>query len=330
MYGNLLQGSGEVGTMRILVTGGTGFIGKYVVETLRKDGHEVYTVSRNPLPNHTKRQTLIVEKLTFFQNEKHYMIEYTHDNNVLSESINCLLRFFNPDTIIHLAANPIGKPDNDKPFDVIDDNIKLTQAFAHYAPRGCHFINASSIVVYGSTPQPVFEMAPMKPIGLYATTKASSEMILEYYKEANDLKVANLRLCATVGKGQTHGVIPDFIRKLRENPTLEMLGDYPGATKPYVYIDDVVRAFTMAVKDKWEGNVNICTDDNLSIDTLADIVMDELSIHKPKVWLGSGANWKGDNRFLSAHNSKAWLEYCWQPKYHSSYEAVQQAVRDLR
>jgi UDP-glucose 4-epimerase len=140
----------------------------------------------------------------------------------------------------------------------------------------------------------------------------------------------SLRLTATVGKGATHGVLKDVIRKLKsDSPTLDLLGAEPGSSKPFTHVDDVVQALLLAgFDDGWKGSVNIGPNDQLSVDQLAEAAMHATRIYKPIKWLGEAANWKGDNRRLHIRNRLA-VWHGWKPRYETSWAAVKAAAREL-
>ena len=159
-------------------------------------------------------------------------------------------------------------------------------------------------------------------------TKRASESSLNYYTDTGQISGVSARMCATVGRGLTHGVVYDFMRKIKNNPVLEALGGYPGSTKPYCYIDDVIDALTLlALKKDTEKYYNIVPSDLINIEQVAKAVMNGMGVEKEIVWLGDEANWSGDNNLISTLNTKL-KSIGWQNKYNSK-EAIVKAVQEI-
>ena len=312
--------------MKILITGATGFIGRHLTLKLKLLGHELITISRRPVMRNKKDVKL----------STHYALDLgevdrSKDSYYMFENI---CRQHSPDLIFHLASNAVVKPDDDNPHGIILDNTISTQKVAHYAPEGCKVVLASSVIVYGDwmfqqeSPRPYTEEDRTEPTSIYGITKQASEGSIRYHSSTGQINGVSARMCATVGRGLTHGVVYDFIRKILNNPTLEALGSKPGSTKPYCYIEDLKSALILlAMKDSAEGAYNIVPDDAINIEQVAKAVMSGLEVYKNIEWLGDGANWKGDNKLISVSNDKL-KSIGWTPKY-SSKEAIFEAVRSM-
>ena len=314
--------------MKILVTGSTGFIGKHLVIKLRLLGHSVFTLSRRPV---------LVNERDRRDDNKHFAINLgaTDQSNPSYFNFENLCKEYKPEVIFHLASSPIVKIDEDSPHNIILDNVVSTQKVAHYAPKGCKVVLASSIVVYGDwlfhnlRNNPSYdENHRTKPTSVYGMTKRASESILETYTNMGRIKGVSARLCATVGGGLTHGVIKDFIKKLRsDNPYLEVLGGHPGSTKPFCHIEDTLDALVLLAEsdlDKHE-TYNVVPDNSINIEEVADAVMTALNINKPIKWLGEEANWKGDNKLIRAENEKL-KSLGWTPKFADSKDVIMDIV----
>lgn len=309
--------------MKILVTGGDGFLGRPLVKRLREQGHEVRTVSRSSITQRCQKNSKEDLFASYDNLDQHYIIDLSRETLVRR-----MFAHWQPEIIIHLAANPNGKPDPVAPTAILDDNIKATQNLLHWCNEGIKFIFASSIVVYGSNNQdwePI-ENSGTKPTSLYGITKVASEHIIKAYSVYRNINYQILRICAIVGPGLTHGILYDFIRKAKQDDALTMLGDFPGSCKPYMHVDDVVEAFLYSLTLEVNSIFNICSREPITVDTIANIVLEELNIQKEKVWLGAEANWKGDNLYLSANNDKAELFGFFFKD--DSISAVRRAVRE--
>ena len=243
------------------------------------------------------------------------------------------MKTYKPEYIFHLAGKATVKMEGNEPFDILNDNILSTQKICQWSPEGARVILASSVIVYGDwmleqeSSKPYTEGDRTEPTSIYGMTKRASESILRYYTSTGRVNGVSARICATVGRGLTHGVVYDFIKKITNNPVLKALGNKPGSTKPYCHIDDLVNALLiLAMNKKINGEYNVVPNDSISIEEVAKSVMRGLNIDKEIEWLGEESNWKGDNRLISASNKKL-KDLGWTPKYKSS-EAIVRAVKD--
>jgi len=140
------------------------------------------------------------------------------------------------------------------------------------------------------------------------------------------------RFANVIGRRSSHGVIYDFINKIRTNPKeLEILGD-GNQTKSYIYVDDCVEAMIMGLKARGENRVNIFnigTNDMISVKRIAEIVCEEMHTSpKPEFkFTGGKRGWKGDVPLMLLDASKL-NKLGWRQRYNSE-EAVRKATRDL-
>jgi len=299
---------------KILITGHTGFIGSHLFNKL-KDLYDIVGISRGNYDSY----------MVFKENPENW-----YSNLEDPEKVECLFDYYQPNIIFHLAGNALVKEGADK---LIDSNVKVTHNLLMYAPEGCKFVFASSATVYGDLGQrhSCIETDKTRPTSVYGASKLCAETLIKTYSRIKDINYVILRYVANVGPNSTHGVVHDFIEKLRsDSESLEILGDYPGSEKPYFYVGDTVDATIKFGLDNEIKNqtIDISNSDFLSIDKLADIVMDELNIHKPKKWLGAKANWKGDNPKIHVKADKM-KRKGYEPKYNTSEKAVRQAIREI-
>jgi UDP-glucose 4-epimerase len=238
------------------------------------------------------------------------------------------MKQYNPKYIFHLASKATVKMEGDEPFSMLESNILSTQKICQWAPKGAKVVLASSVIVYGDRDSSgaYTEEDITDPTSIYGMTKRASESILNYYTSTGQIEGVSARMCATVGRGLTHGVVYDFIRKLQNNPTLKALGAHPGSVKPYCHVDDLTQALLLLSMGDASGVYNIVPDDMMNIEEVAETVMASLEIYKDIEWLGEKSNWKGDNKLISVSNQKI-KELGWVPKY-GSKEAIVKAVKD--
>ena len=310
--------------MSVLVTGGRGFIGRHLIHRLRPYRNifgPVITVGRQSYAS------------PFV--DRHYTCDLGYPDQSEPEFyvLKTIMRKYDFDYIFHLASKATVKMQGNEPFEILNSNILSTQKVCQWAPKGARVILASSVINYGDwmfqeeTARPYGEEDKTDPTSIYGMTKRASESILKYYTSTGQIRGVSARMCATVGRGLTHGVVYDFMHKILNNPTLEALGDKPGSTKPYCYIDDLIDGLLLLAMKDITGEYNICPDDQINIEEVAKAVMSGLEVYKEIEWLGESANWKGDNRIISVSNSKM-KSIGWSPKY-SSKQAIIKAVKDI-
>ena len=167
------------------------------------------------------------------------------------------------------------------------------------------------------------------PISHYGAAKLASEAFVSSYSSLHDFQVWIARFCNAVGPNMAHGVIPDLIKRLKGRPeTLEVYGDGT-QTKPYIWIDDLVEG-VMTILDKTNEPYNtylVGVDSNVTVDQIAQIVMDEVGVHVPIPihYGGKYSGWKGDVRQYRYDLSQLRL-MGWTPKY-TAEQAVRKAVQ---
>lgn len=265
--------------MRILVTGYKGFIGSYLIKRLRALNYNVYTFDREQI-------------------------------------IEDVIRDINPEVIFHLAGNPLIKTSDVK--GLIQDNTILTHRIVNTMKDNTRIIFSSSGVVYGDSPAKeveFFENSPTLPTSIYGYTKLASENLIQAHTISGRIQSTIFRLIANVGKGATHGVVKDLVAKYHNNSTLEVLGEYPGSYKPYLYIDDTINALIMGMEKPLNGVYNLAPSNQLYISDIVDLILQRFG-PKKVVWLGEQANWKGDNKIVSINTDKLRLAG-WKPMYTS-------------
>ncbi|WP_053371896.1 NAD-dependent epimerase/dehydratase family protein [Paenibacillus sp. FJAT-27812] len=268
--------------MKILVTGGAGFIGSHLVERLLAEGHTVWTLDdfSNGRP----------EFLSHLQpNKRHTLIEGSvMDRGTLKKLIGKV------DVVFHLAAVLGVKNTVDDPIKVIEGNIDGTRNVLELAyPRHVKVIFTSTSEIYGKNEElPFHELsgsiygAPSVHRWCYATAKSLDEhMCFAYAKKG--LPVTVLRYFNAYGPRQTNsqygGVVAQFIKAALKGEQLEVYGD--GMQKRcFTYVDDTVAGSLAALKPEANGLAfNIGTDRSITIGELAQLIVKLSSSKSPIV-----------------------------------------------
>lgn len=303
--------------MNVLLTGGTGFIGRHVLDLLVRDERvkRIAVTSRNLQKRHESDKV------------RPHIVDLTNEVDVHGN----LFYWERPDVIFHLAANPLVK---DVSPAMSRENVLATHHLLEHAPQGVRFVFASSATVYGDKSRRgdwMQETEAPAPTSVYAATKLASEHLVQAYRAAGRLSsYLVLRPAAQVGPGSTHGVLHDFIRKAKsDSPYFDIIGDKPGSSKPFTHVGDTARAFVQLGLKLVEGICNVSIEDYLNTEQLAHLVQESLGTSKPLNWLGESANWSGDNRVVRVSGYRAGV-LGWKPDYPSSVLAVQAALQHLK
>ncbi len=312
--------------MKILVTGGAGFIGTHLVRELLKRGHEVTCVDNFTLGHQENVDC-------FKENEKY---KFYNLNIEETENFCNALKDEKFDFVYHLAANSDIQKGGRNPSVDYNDTFMTTYSVLEYMRRMDikNLFFASTSAIYGDKQELLSESAgDLRPISYYGGAKFASEGFISSYTYMNDLQTVIFRFPNVIGPNLTHGVIFDFVKKLQKNPKeLEILGDGT-QTKPYLYVLDLVDAivkFTLDTPMKKGIEVyNAGVESATSVTTIADIVCEELGYTDVKYnYTGGNIGWKGDVPKFQYDLTKI-HSAGWNAK-HTSDEAVRESVRFIK
>jgi len=307
--------------MRVLITGGAGFIGSHLVDVLMQCGYKVVVFD-----NLSSGKIENVERWLKDENFRFVMGDLRQKEEIRKVVAGC-------DVIFHFAANPDVRAAAAAHFGDVIGTFNLLESLRDVGVS--KFVFASSSTVYGEAENiPTSEdYAPLLPISMYGASKLACEALVSSYTYSLGFKAAILRLANIVGPRSSHGVIRDFIMKLRRNSKeLEILGD-GSQTKSYLYIDDCIDAI-MLITEKFNGDVevfNVGSEDQVNVRRIAEIVVEVLNLKNVKFKFTGGVNggrgWKGDVKVMLLDVSKL-KSLGWKPKYNSE-AAVRKAAEHL-
>jgi UDP-glucose 4-epimerase len=304
-----------------VVTGGAGFIGSHLVDTLVAQGNEVLVIDSLV----AGRRDTIAQHI---DSHKARFLKEDLLGNGWQDAIN------GADRLFHLAADPDVRQSAATPDPTLQNNVIATYRVLeamrlHDVPE---LVFTSTSTVYGDAkiiPTPE-NYTPLEPISVYGASKLACEALISAYCHSFDMKAWNFRFANIIGERSGHGVITDFIRKLRANPAeLEILGDGK-QTKSYLEVHECIAAMLYAT-GKARGKVNtfnIGSEDWIDVKTIAEIVIEEMHLQGTKLrFTGGERGWVGDvpRMQLSLERIKALR---WKPQL-GSKESVRLAVRDL-
>ena len=307
--------------MRVFVTGGAGFIGSHLVDALMGKGY-VVTVYDNLSSGRMDFIEHHIGKKNFSFIEADLL-----DQKKLRE---CLEGY---DVVFHLAANPdvrlgVEKPDVAKQDIIATYNLLDVMRLKNVK----RIVFSSSSTVYGETP-PISlseDYGPLLPISVYGAAKLASEGLISSFCHTFDMQAWIFRFANVVGLRCTHGVIFDFINKLRKNPEeLEILGD-GRQRKSYLYVSDCVDGMLFGFENaKDQINLfNLGSDGATEVNRIAEMVVDEMKLGDVRFkYTGGERGWKGDVPRFQFDISKI-KKLGWMPRYDSD-DAVRMAINDL-
>ena len=310
------------------VTGGAGFIGSNLCDRLlkgrgRNDRIIVYDSFSSGklefLSGHLNDPALTVIRGDLL------------DKKMLEKSIK------GADVVWHLAANPnvmLGAQDTNVH---IEQNVIAThnvlEAMRKNGVKRIVFTSTSTVYGEAKTIPTGEDYGPCVPISLYGASKLAAEALISSYCYTFDMSAVILRFANCIGNRSTHGVIFDFMNKLKMNPkALEILGD-GRQNKSYFLVDDCVNAMihVEGLKKERVEIYNIGSLDMVTVTELASIVVSEMGLKNVEFrytgGVDGGRGWKGDVKTMQLSIEKL-IASGYKPKY-SSKEAVRMTVRAL-
>ncbi len=309
--------------MKILVTGAAGFIASNLIPRLLARGDEIAGVDN------------------FFLGKRAYVARHPrftlHEFDLLDlDRTVALVESFRPDRVWHLAANSdISYGTKYTDFDLKGGTIVTYNVLEAMRRAGVkEIVFSSSGAVYGEpTVMPTPEdYGPILPISLYAASKVACETLVTAFAHNYDIRCWIYRFGNIVGPNPTHGVIHDFVLRLREDPTrLVVLGDGT-QSKPYVHVDDCLDGMEFGVDHARQAvNVyNLAVDDQTTVREITDWTIEAMGIRRdaidvqygdsPRGWRGDVAQVKLDTRRMTALG--------WRPKL-SSAESVRTTIAQV-
>lgn len=311
----------------MLVTGGAGFIGSHMVDVLMTRGANVTVfddLSAGTMQNVTK----------WLRNPKFVFMK----GNLLNQTSLKKINFNEYELVCHLAANSEVRGGVANSRIHFRQNVVATHNLLEHLKKATNpptFMFTSTSTIYGEAekiPTPE-DYGPLEPISTYGASKLACEALIAAYAHTYNLNAITYRLANIVGSRSQHGVVYDFIQKLKRNPDyLEILGDGT-QTKSYLYIGDLIEAMLFGLErtKKQVEIYNIGSEDQVSVKTIAQVVIEEMQLEKVILTytggVDGGRGWKGDVKLMLLDISKI-KSLGWKPKLNSK-EAVQQAARNL-
>jgi UDP-glucose 4-epimerase len=288
--------------MRILVTGGAGFIGSHVAQAFAAAGHEVLVIDDLS----TGKRANLPAGVDFEQLD------------VRAPALQPLIEKQRPAVIAHLAAQiDVRKSVADPVFDTevnVVGTVRLAQAAARADCSSILFASTGGAIYGEQAVFPAPETHPLRPVSPYGTAKLCAEHYLATFERLGGPRACCLRFANVYGPRQDPhgeaGVVAIFARRLLDGGQPVIYGD-GGQTRDYVYVEDVARAHLLAVERGAAGTFNIGTGIETDVNRLAELLGRACSRsvaprHEPER--------PGEQRRSSVDPGLAAAQLGWQPR----------------
>jgi len=303
------------------ITGGAGFIGSHLVDKLVRMGKVlVYDNLSSGKKGFIKHQ---LDKMDF---------QFIQADLMEFNTVERAMKDYN--FIFHMAANPDVKAGiEDTSLDLNQGTVTTYHVLEAMRTNGIRkIVIASSSAIYGETSmEPIPEdYGPLKPISLYGASKLASEGLVTAFCHLFDIQAWIFRLANVVGPRATHGVVFDFINKLRQNPKeLEILGSGT-QEKSYLHIEDCVEGILWGIQHSNDrvNILNIGESSTTSVNKIAEILIQEMDLANVKLkYTGGDRGWPGDVPKVRMDTLRM-KRLGWKPNF-TSDEAIRRAIRNI-
>lgn len=288
--------------MRVLVTGGAGFIGSHVVDRLVTAGHTV----------------AVVDDLSSGRRENVHAAAALHVCDIRSPELARVVGDVRPHALVHLAAQAavprsVKEPQFDAAVNILG-TINLLEA-ARAAGTGRVVYISTGGAAYGDTPVlPTPEEHPTRAISPYGVSKVTAERYLECWTGMSPMTGMSLRLANVYGPRQQAegeaGVVAIFARRLLSGTPCRIYGDGE-QTRDYVYVGDVAEAALSALARDAAGVVNVGTARETSVNTLHRLMCVALGVSRAAEYAPARP---GDVRRSALDNARARAVLDWMPR----------------
>ena len=290
------------GGMKVLVTGGAGFIGSHLVDRLVQEGHEV----------------IIVDNLVTGKRRNINRAARFYKLDVQSWRLERVFRNERPNVVMHLAAQmDVRKSVEDPMFDAqvnILGTLNVLQQAVKHGVRKVVFSSSGGAIYGEQETYPAPESHVTKPMSPYGLSKLCGEQYLSYYQRISGIQVVSLRYANVYGPRQDPegeaGVVAIFIQKMLNNEQAVINGN-GRQTRDFVFVEDVVEANLAVMGQDTQGTYNVGTGVETSINDLFRILIQHTGSTCKEV---HGPAKKGEQVRSVIDSTRLRHELSWDPK----------------
>jgi UDP-glucose 4-epimerase len=314
--------------VRVLVTGGAGYIGSVVTEELVKDGHEV-VVYDNLVKGH---RHAVASGAAFVEGD-------LYDATTLRQTLNDR----SIEAVIHMAAYSLVGESCEQPSKYYHNNFVAGLVLLD-TMRECNvnrIVFSSTAATYGEPEsQPIYETAPNNPTNPYGESKLAFERAMDWYERAYGLKYVSLRYFNAAGASEKCGedhdpeshIIPITLQAAAgKRSSVQIFGDdYPTpdgtCIRDYIHVIDLARAHILALNGSTRSAIyNLgCGGDGYSV---RDVIDTAREVTGKDIPVQVGPRRPGDPAVLIASSDKIKSELGWQPRYQDLRVIIESAWR---
>lgn len=287
--------------MNVLVIGGAGFIGSYVVDALVKENYHVKVISRS-----------LTNIIDVNSNELEYVQADYGDSLIMAEAL------IGIDLVVHMASSTVPATASRDPVADVETNlvnsIKLFQAMKFAGVRRIIYFSSGGTVYGKPLLLPVIEDHRRMPISSYGITKQAIENHLFMHQALGELDVTILRPSNPFGPRQkkigAQGAITTFAEQILRNKTITIWGD-GSVIRDYIYITDLIDVFMLVLESSYLGVLNVGSGKGFS---LMDVIgfIEKASNKKAKIKFENKRGFDVEKMILCINKANSSLN--WLPK----------------
>ncbi len=300
--------------MKVIITGGAGFIGSAVVPKLQLEGYEVFVYDNLSFGN---REFIKVD-------DNHFIYGDIRDVNLVNETFQTI----QPDVIIHLAAIHFIPYCNEHPFEASDINIRGTINVLEAAKKVENLSKiffASTAAVYPISDEPVSEDYEVRPLDIYGLSKLAGEQLMEKFYLKTGIDTICCRFFNAFGPNETNPhLIPEIEKQLREGKRTIELGNLT-PKRDFIHTYDMANAVSALIKLENVGYDTFNLGRGIEY-SVTDIVatFETLLNEKITININSSRTRKVERMHLLANVDKLKQRTGWKPMW-----SIEEGVKDL-
>lgn len=288
--------------MKVLVTGGAGFIGSHTVDRLVLEGHEV----------------IVADNLSTGKRRNVNRAACFYKLDIQSRRLERVFRNERPSIVMHFAAQmDVRKSVEDPIFDAQVNVLGLLNVAQQAVRHGARKVifSSSGGAIYGEQEVfPASETHVTQPLSPYGLSKLCGEQYLSYYQRVGGIQVVNLRYANIYGPRQDPygeaGVVAIFIQKLL-NDEQAIINGNGRQTRDFVFVDDVVEANLAVMGQEIQGTYNVGTGTETSINDLFRILVEQIGSKCKEL---HGPAKQGEQARSVIDSTKLRHELPWEPR----------------